>query len=99
MTSYDDRRYVPEDVPANLGYAAADRHFSQARMMPDILMIESDHDMRNPEDFLVLHKLAKVIFQVPGVSRVQGITRPEGTPIEHTSIPFMISMQNAGQHK
>jgi RND superfamily putative drug exporter len=96
-TSYDDRRYIPGDVPANLGYAAADRHFSQARMMPDILMIESDHDMRNPEDFLVLHKLAKGIFQVPGVSRVQGITRPEGTPIERTSIPFLISMQNAGQ--
>ena len=64
-------------------------------MMPDILMIESDHDMRNPADFLVLHKLAKAIFRVPGISRVQGITRPEGTPIEHTSIPFLISMQNA----
>ncbi|BBY80674.1 transporter [Mycolicibacterium pulveris] len=95
-TSYDDRQYLPGDVPANLGYAAADRHFSQARMMPDILMIESDHDMRNPNDFLILHKLAKAIFQVPGVSRVQGITRPEGTPIERTSIPFLISMQNAG---
>ena len=64
-------------------------------MMPDILMIEADHDMRNPADFLVLHKLAKAIFRVPGISRVQGITRPEGTPIEHTSIPFLISMQNA----
>ncbi|MDA4110854.1 RND family transporter [Mycolicibacterium holsaticum] len=96
QTSYDDRKYVPGDVPANLGYAAADRHFSQARMMPDILMIETDRDMRNPDDFLVLHRLAKAIFQVPGVSRVQGITRPEGTPIERTSIPFLISMQNAG---
>jgi putative drug exporter of the RND superfamily len=95
--SYNDRLYIPEEVPANLGYAAADRHFSQARMMPDILMIESNHDMRNPADFLVLHKLAKGIFRVPGISRVQGITRPEGTPIEHTSIPFLISMQNAGQ--
>ena len=94
-TSYDDRLYLPKDLPANLGYAAADRHFSQSRMMPDILMIEADHDMRNPADFLVLHKLAKAIFRVPGISRVQGITRPEGTPIEHTSIPFLISMQNA----
>ncbi|OBI10930.1 hypothetical protein A5712_10885 [Mycobacterium sp. E2327] len=94
-TSYDDRSYLPRDLPANLGYAAADRHFSQSRMLPDILMIEADHDMRNPADFLVLHKLAKAIFRVPGVSRVQGITRPEGTPIEHTSIPFLISMQNA----
>jgi putative drug exporter of the RND superfamily len=96
-TSYNDRLYVPKDIPANVGYAAADRHFSQARLMPEILMIESDHDMRNPADFLVLHKLAKAIFRIRGISRVQGITRPEGTPIEHTSIPFLISMQNAGQ--
>jgi len=98
-TSYDDRLYIPNDIPANLGYAAADRHFSQSRMQPDILMIESDHDMRNSADFLVLHRLAKGIFRVPGISRVQGITRPEGTPIEHTSIPFLISMQSAGQQQ
>ncbi|WP_431236995.1 RND family transporter [Mycolicibacterium aichiense] len=96
-TSYNDRLYLKKDVPSNVGFAAADRHFSQARMAPEILMIEADHDMRNPTDILTLHKLAKGIFRVPGISRVQGITRPEGTPIEHTSIPFLISMQNAGQ--
>jgi RND superfamily putative drug exporter len=96
QTSYNDRLYIPQDLPANVGNAAADRHFTQARMMPEILMIESDHDMRNPADFLTLHKLAKAIFKVPGISRVQGITRPEGTPIEHTSIPFLMSMQQAG---
>jgi RND superfamily putative drug exporter len=98
-TSYDDRKYIPQDLPANLGYAAADRHFSQSRMMPEILMIESDHDMRNPADFLVLNKLAKAVFRIPGISRVQGITRPEGTPINHTSIPFLLSMQNATQQQ
>jgi putative drug exporter of the RND superfamily len=96
-TSYNGRDYIPKDVPANLGYAAADRHFPQARMMPEVLMIESDHDMRNSSDFLVLNRLAKGIFRVPGISRVQGITRPEGNPIEHTSIPFLLSMQNAAQ--
>jgi RND superfamily putative drug exporter len=96
-TSYNDRLYIPNDIPANLGYAAADRHFSQSRMMPDILMIDSDHDMRNPADFLVLNKLAKAVFRIPGISRVQGITRPEGTPIGQTSIPFLLSMQNATQ--
>jgi RND superfamily putative drug exporter len=30
---------------------------------------------------------------------VQGVTRPEGAPIEHTSIPFLISIQNAGQQQ
>ena len=28
--------------------------------------------------------IAKAIFQVDGIARVQAITRPEGTPIEHT---------------
>ena len=60
-------------------------------------MVEADHDMRNPADFLVLNKLAKAIFAVPGISNVQAVTRPEGTPIDHTSIPFMLSMQTTSQ--
>src|SRR5271154_4137479 len=94
--SYKDRDYLPKDVPGNVGMAAAERHFSQARMLPEILMIESDHDMRNSADFLVLDKLAKGIFRVEGVARVQSVTRPQGTPLEHTSIPFLLSMQSAG---
>ncbi|MGV0812714.1 RND family transporter [Mycolicibacterium boenickei] len=96
QTSYDDRLYVPQDIPANVGYAAAERHFPESRMTPDILMLEADHDMRNPTDFLVLHKLAKRVFEVPGIASVQSITRPEGSPIERTSIPFQISLQSAG---
>ncbi len=95
--SYNDRGYLPAAIPANQGFAAADRHFSQARMKPEILLIESDHDMRNPTDFLVLDRLVKGIFRVPGISRVQAITRPDGTTMDHTSIPFQMSMQNAGQ--
>ena len=94
-TNYHDRVYAPKDIPANMGYAAATRHFALARMLPEVLLIEADHDMRNPADFLVLNQLAKGILAVPGVATVQGITRPQGTPIEHTSIPYMMSMQNA----
>ena len=61
------------------------------------MLIESDHDLRNSADFLVIDKIAKAIFRVPGISRVQAITRPEGKPIEHTSIPFQISMQGTTQ--
>lgn len=96
-TNYDDRQYIPKDIPANEGFAAADAHFSQSRMNPEVLLLEANHDMRNSADFLVLDKIAKAVFRVPGVARVQAITRPSGTPIEHTSIPFIISMQGAGQ--
>ncbi|BBY35732.1 hypothetical protein BST33_05020 [Mycolicibacter minnesotensis] len=95
--SYKDPSFIPQDTPANLGWAAASRHFPEARLLPEVVLIESDHDMRNSADFLVLNKLAKAIFAVEGVAMVQGVTRPEGTPLGHTSIPFLLSMQNAGQ--
>ncbi|MUL82892.1 MULTISPECIES: RND family transporter [unclassified Mycolicibacterium] len=96
--SYSDQKYIPQDIPANQGFAAASRHFPESKMTtPDLLLVEADHDMRNPTDLLVLNKLAKAVFAVPGIANVQSITRPEGTQIEHSSIPFMLSMSNASQ--
>ena len=92
--SYNDRFYIPRNLPSNVGYAAAERHFSAATMNPDILMIESDHDMRNTGDMIILDRLAKDVFRSPGIAMVQSITRPLGGPIEHTSIPFQISAQS-----
>jgi len=93
--SYNDQKFIPKRIPGNLGYEAAQRHFPQSAMMaPEVLLVEADHDLRDPADMLVLNKLAKGILAVPGVSKVQAITRPQGTPIEHTSIPFMLSIQN-----
>jgi RND superfamily putative drug exporter len=89
--SYNDRFYIPRNLPSNVGYAAAERHFSAATMNPDILMIESDHDMRNTGDMIILDRLSKDVFRAPGIAMVQSITRPLGGPIEHTSIPFQIS--------
>jgi len=91
--SYNDRFYIPAHLPANVGYDAAERHFSAARMNPDVLMVEADHDLRNPADMIILDRIAKNIFRTRGVERVQSITRPLGSPIDHTSIPFQISMQ------
>ena len=96
-TSYDARPYLPDYAPAVVGYAAAERHFSEARLNPELLMIESDHDMRNPADMLVLERVAKAVLHTQGISLVQSITRPLGTPISHSSIPFQISAQSASQ--
>ena len=95
-TSYDARTYMPADSPANLGYAAAERHFGTARLNPELLMVEADHDMRDPADMLVVERIAKAIFHLPSIEKVQGLTRPQGTPIVHTSIPFQISAGNVG---
>ncbi len=94
VTSYNDRHYLPESARSNVGYAAADRHFSEARMNPDMLMIEANHDMRNPADMLVLDKVAKNLIRTVGIAMVQDITRPLGIPIQHSSIPFQNSIQS-----
>ncbi len=96
-TSYDTRPYLPASAPANIGYTAAERHFSRARLEPELLMIETDQDMRNPADMLILERVAKAVFHVPGIAQVQAITRPLGTPLDHSSIPFQLSQQSVGQ--
>jgi RND superfamily putative drug exporter len=93
-TSYNDRNYIPSDLPSNVGYTVAERHFSAATMNPDILMVKSDHDMRNSGDMIILDRIAKEVFRTPGIAMVQSITRPLGGPVDHTSIPFQISAQS-----
>ncbi|MEO3759535.1 MMPL family transporter [Mycobacterium sp. B14F4] len=95
--NYNDRNYLPQDLPANQGFAAAERHFSPATMNPELVLIESDHDLRNSADFIVIDKVAKAIFRVPGISRVQSITRPSGKPIEFSTIPAQLSLSGVNQ--
>ncbi|HTY28611.1 MAG TPA: MMPL family transporter [Mycobacterium sp.] len=96
-TSYDARNYMPDWAPAKVGYAAAERHFSAARLSPEVLMVESDKDLRTPANMIVLEKVAKAVFRTPGVAMVQSITRPLGTPLDHTSLGFAMSAQSSAQ--
>ncbi|RAV18324.1 MMPL family RND transporter [Mycolicibacterium sp. GF69] len=96
VPQYNDQDFTPADMPANVAMAVAEEHFSQARMNPELLMLEADHDLRTPADMLVIDQVAKKIFDMRGIERVQTITRPLGSPIEHSSIPFLLGAQNAG---
>src|SRR6195952_4607773 len=91
--AYNDRYYLPTNAPVNVGFAAADRHFTQPRMNPDILMVNADHDMRNPADMLVLNAVARNVMHTEGIAMLQNIPRPLGIPIQHSSIPFQTSVQ------
>lgn len=99
QVSYDDRAYQPTEAPANLGFEAADRHFNQSKLFSEMLMIETDHDMRNSADFISLDRVAKSLIRLPGVAMVQSITRPLGRPLEHATIPYLFTTQgsNSGQ--
>jgi transport protein len=94
--SYDDRTYQPADGAANLGFEASDRHFSPSKLFSEMLMVESDHDMRNSADFISLDRVAKSLIRLPGVAMVQSITRPLGRPLEHATIPYLFTTQGSG---
>ena len=86
--NYDDRIYIADDIPSKQGYAASDRHFPVSRLNSDMLMVESDHDMRNSTDMIALDRVARSVFHTPGVLMVQSVTRPLGTPLEHSSFTY-----------
>ncbi|ORW32782.1 hypothetical protein AWB91_09865 [Mycobacterium paraense] len=94
--NYDDRQYQPHNSPANLGFAAADRHFPKSKLFSEMLMIETDHDMRNSGDFISLDRAAKALIRLPGVAMVQSITRPLGRPLEHATLPYLFTTQGSG---
>ncbi len=88
--NYDDRIYIGDDVPSKQGYAASDRHFPVSKLNSDMLLVESDHDMRNSTDMIALDRLARNVFHTPGVGMIQSVTRPLGTPLEHSSFTYTI---------
>lgn len=94
VPTYNDKKFTPPDIAANVAQTAAERHFTPARMNPELLMVEADHDLRDPADMLIIDRIAKTVFHERGIGRVQTITRPLGAPIEHTSIPFVIAMNS-----
>ncbi|MCV7408776.1 MMPL/RND family transporter [Mycobacterium florentinum] len=95
VPTYNDKKFTPPDIAANVAQTAAERHFTPARMNPELLMVEADHDLRDPADMLIIDRIAKSVFHERGIGRVQTITRPLGAPIEHSSIPFVIAMNSS----
>jgi putative drug exporter of the RND superfamily len=94
--NYDDREYQPHSGSANQGFQAADRHFPKSKLFSEMLMIESDHDLRNSADFISLDRAAKALERLPGVAMVQSITRPMGRALEHATIPYLFTTQGSG---
>ncbi|MCB0939359.1 MAG: MMPL family transporter [Mycobacterium sp.] len=95
--NYNDRKYLPASLPANEGFAAAERHFPVARMNPELLLVETDHDVRNSADFLVIDQITKAVTRLNGIGRVQSITRPDGKPLKYSTLPAQISMGSTMQ--
>ncbi|MUM21084.1 RND family transporter [Mycobacterium sp. CBMA271] len=86
--NYDELQFVPQKLPSSAGLAAANRHFPQGQMYPDMVLIESDHDLRNSTDIAILERAAQHLSRLSDVNAVQWLTRPLGTPLDQASLSY-----------
>jgi RND superfamily putative drug exporter len=84
--SYDTRDSQPDETESNRGYALLDRHYPVNEILPDYVLIQSDHDLRNARDLALLERAASAVAQEDGVVLVRSITRPLGKPITNATV-------------
>lgn len=76
--NYDDRKVVSPSAPSSIGYAALEQHFPISQSIPEYILIQSPHDLRNPRALADLEQLASRVAQLPDIGLISGITRPLG---------------------
>ncbi|WP_204815180.1 RND family transporter [Mycobacterium riyadhense] len=76
---WDETASTPADAESNRGYQAVDRHFAPNQLLPDVVTIATDHDIRNPAGLVAVERITSAIMAIPGVRMVQSASRPDGT--------------------
>jgi putative drug exporter of the RND superfamily len=69
---------TPATAESNRGYAAADRHFPPNQLLPTVLTLAADHDIRNPAGLIAIERITRQLMAIPGVRMVQSASRPAG---------------------
>lgn len=88
QTNFDEFSAQPADSESNQGYQLASKHFPNNELLPEYIIVRSDHDMRNTADLAALELIAQSVAHVDGVTVVRSITRPDGTPLPAASLGY-----------
>jgi RND superfamily putative drug exporter len=70
---------TPAATESNRGYQAADRHFPTNHLLPTVVTVSADHDIRNPAGLIAIERITRQVMAIPGVRMVQSASRPAGT--------------------
>lgn len=86
--NYDDLKSLPDEVDSSKGYEAMNKHYPMNAMTPMMLFIQSSHDLRTPSALADLEQVAGRVSQVPDITMVRGLTRPNGEPLEQMKVSW-----------
>ena len=86
--SFDDRKGQPATAAANEGYRLLNRHFPKDMVFTQFLVVESPTDMRTGKGLADLDEMASRVAQIPGVTKVAGVTRPTGVRLDQAQLSW-----------
>ena len=94
--TYDERLPQPQSNESIVGLRALDRHYTAGEVLPDYILVEADHDLRNAKDLAALDAATKALTRVPGVTQVRSFTQPGGSRIPQASIAYQVGQVGQG---
>lgn len=90
---YDDRAMVADlQTDSTQGYQVLDEYFNADALIPQFVMVTATKDLRTPHGLADLDQMAQRMSQVPGVSKVVGITRPDGNKLTQATLAWQIGL-------
>lgn len=90
---YDDRAMVAGlQTDSTQGYQALDEHFDANAVIPQFVMVTATKDLRTPQGLADLDQMAQRLSQIPEVSKVVGITRPDGNKLTQATLAWEIGL-------
>ena len=91
--SYDTRDSQPDETESNRGYALLDRHYPVNEILPDYVLIQADHDLRNARD-LAAARARRLLGRAGGRRRARPQHHPAARQADHQRVG-----RPAGRHR
>jgi putative drug exporter of the RND superfamily len=88
--SYDVPRFDGPGTESNLGYKTVDEHFPPNRLTPQVALIQTDHDLRNPAGLIAIERVSRQLMATRGVESVQSASRPAGARLTEASMSHQV---------
>ncbi|BBZ38428.1 MMPL/RND family transporter [Mycobacterium conspicuum] len=79
---------TPSTADSSRGYADAGRHFAANALLPDVVTVEADRDLRTPAGLIAIERITRQIMAIPGVRTVQSASRPDGRVPDQATLSY-----------
>ncbi|SOJ54337.1 Phthiocerol dimycocerosate exporter MmpL7 [Mycobacterium simulans] len=60
--------------------------FVPGRSLPDVVVVKSDHDLRDPAGLIAIDAVSRRLMEIPGVRKVESAAWPAGVPWTEASL-------------